>query len=124
MPPRLLELFNHPAPRWLRFASLALIHSLVGLALFLLASLLPLAGWHRLYFKARGWWLMPLTYLVASATGHVILSTQGTLRPWMLLLSSGCLALLWVHECHFILQASPRLARERIAVDAREVIRG
>jgi len=122
MPSHLRDLFRRPAPRWLRLASLMLIYTTAGLALLLLASLLPLAAWHRVYFRMRGWWLMPVIYGAAASTAVVVLATPSTSRPWMLLVPAGGLALLWIHECHLILQAAPRLARERIAIDSHKVV--
>lgn len=123
MPSSLHDFIRRPAPRWLRLASLTLIYSATGLALLLLASLLPLAAWHRLFFQLRGWWLMPAVYLFSALSTLAILAATGYSQPWMLLVPSGALALLWIRESHLILQAAPRLARERIAIDTHEVVR-
>lgn len=90
--------------------SLTLIHVAMGLALLLLASLIPLAAWHRLYFHVRGWWLMPVVYGVGVATTSVVIAHPTTSRPWMLLVPAVGVALMWISECHLILHSAPRLA--------------
>ncbi|MCR6662647.1 MAG: hypothetical protein NVV60_05740 [Luteimonas sp.] len=105
----------------MRIASLTLIHSTVGLVLLIAAALLPVAGWHRLYLRRPGWWLMPLVYS-ASAGTIAIVALAPLARPWVLLVAAAPLAVLWVAECHLILRSAPALARKQVALDKREAV--
>ena len=116
MPDALSDFLRRPAPSWMRVASLTLLHAIAGIVLLLVSALVPLAAWHRLYFRRRGWWLMPSVY------GVVALITNGRLmwadpRAWMFIAVASPLAALWIFECHLILRAAPALARKQVVFD-------
>lgn len=54
-------------------------------ALLCLSALLPLAGWHRLALRVRGWWIWPAIATLSFAAFNVALMLQARVQGWYLL---------------------------------------
>lgn len=58
---------------------------IVMMLLLCVSALVPIAGWHRIAFGIRGWWIWPVVATLTIAMFHLAIALQAQLKIWYLL---------------------------------------
>lgn len=54
-------------------------------ALLCVSALLPLAGWHRLVLRVRGWWIWPAVAALSLVAFNIAVMLRASVQGWYLL---------------------------------------